>query len=329
MPVLSDAGVPKQVNAIWHERFRWDRAERMMVDLKKLYPMGVIALIFVIGLGFILYPSIGNYITLNTASVTIADYEQVIEKLEPDATERLEEARLFNEHLFHGTAEEDEDKCLNVNDNVICYLDIPKIDVYLPVYYGTSAEVLEKGCGYIENTSLPVGGINTNSAMSGHTGLPGAELLSSLDEMEKEDLFYIHVLGDTLAYKVDMIEVVEPEQAEDLEIVPGKDYVTLVTCTPYGINSHRLLVRGERTEYTPEEEELHTGSAGVTSGLSASMVRQLLVIAGIAGFGVLTLGAALIYRRIALRGYRKKSGKRAGKDAGSKSADGGTEKESD
>lgn len=296
------------------------------MDLKKLYPMGVIALIFVIGLGFILYPSIGNYITLNTASVTIADYEKVIEDLEPDPGERLDEARLFNEHLFHGTAEEDEDKCLNVNDNVICYLDIPKIDVYLPVYYGTSAEVLEKGCGYIENTSLPVGGINTNSALSGHTGLPGAELLSSLDEMEEEDLFFIHVLGETLAYKVDMVEVVEPDQTEDLEIVPGKDYVTLVTCTPYGINSHRLLVRGERTEYVPEpEEEEQTGLAKVTSGLSDSMVRQLWVIAGIVGFGVVTLGAALIYRRIALRGYRKASGK----GAGAEGADGGPGKDSD
>ena len=201
--------------------------------MKKLYPMGVIFLIFLIGISFILYPSIGNYVTLNTASVTISDYEKVVEEIEPETDERLEKARAFNEHLYYGTNVEGEDQCLNVNDGVICYLDIPKITVYLPVYYGTSDEVLKKGCGYIENTSLPVGGENTNSALSGHTGLPGAELLSSLDEMEEGDVFYLHVLGEILAYQVDLVHVVEPEETEDLEIIPGEDHVTLVTCTPY------------------------------------------------------------------------------------------------
>jgi len=260
----------------------------------------VIFLIFVIGIGFILYPSIGNYVTLNTASVTIADYEAQLEAedIEPDPTERLEQARLFNQHLYYGTNAEDEDKCLNVNDDVICYLDIPSISVYLPVYYGTSDEVLQKGCGYIENTSLPVGGENTNSALSGHTGLPGAELLSNLDQMEVGDMFYIHVLGEILAYEVIDITVVEPTDVSLLEIEPGRDIVTLVTCTPYGINSHRLLVRGERTEYVEEEaEETAVSPQTVTKGLSAAMKRQLLVIVAIAGAAVLTVLCALLFHR--------------------------------
>lgn len=260
----------------------------------------MIFLIFVIGIGFILYPSIGNYVTLNTASVTIADYEAQLEAedIEPDPTERLEQARLFNQHLYYGTNAEDEDKCLNVNDDVICYLDIPSISVYLPVYYGTSDEVLQKGCGYIENTSLPVGGEDTNSALSGHTGLPGAELLSNLDQMEVGDMFYIHVLGEILAYEVIDITVVEPTDVSLLEIEPGRDIVTLVTCTPYGINSHRLLVRGERTEYVEEEaEETAVSPQTVTKGLSAAMKRQLLVIVAIAGAAVLTVLCAFLYHR--------------------------------
>ena len=266
--------------------------------LKKLYPMGLILVIFIIGMGFILYPSVGNYVTLNTASVTISDYEKVVEEMpDPETKTKLEAARQFNQDLYYGTTTENEDKCLNMDDGVICYLDIPKISVYLPVYYGTDDEVLKKGCGYIENTSLPVGGINTNSAMSGHTGLPGAELLSALDQLEEGDTFYIHVLGDTLAYQVDQIKTVEPKESEDLEIVPGEDHVTLVTCTPYGINSHRLLVRGIRIPYTEVKDETPATAATARSGLSAAMVRQLEVIAALVLGAVLVVLMAMGYTR--------------------------------
>ena len=288
-------------------------------SVKALYPMGVIFAIFVIGMGFILYPSIGNYVTLNTASVTISDYEKVVEEMpDPQTGEKLEAARLFNEHLYYGTNQEGEDKCLNMEDGVICYLDIPKISVYLPVYYGTDDEVLRKGCGYIENTSLPVGGINTNSAMSGHTGLPGAELLSALDQMEEGDTFYIHVLGETLAYQVDQIKTVEPEDSQDLEIVPGEDHVTLVTCTPYGINSHRLLVRGKRIPYQPaEEDETPVTAATAKKGLTDAMVRQLLVIAGLVLAAVLVVLLAAGYTR-----YLKKQGSTLEKEENTKPNDG-------
>lgn len=269
--------------------------------MKKLYPMGVIFLIFVVGIGFILYPSIGNFVTLNTASITISEYEKVVEEaeqLEPTVQERLRQAQLYNQHLYYGTDVEDEDKCLNVNEDVICYLDIPKISVYLPVYYGTSEDVLKKGCGYIEHTSLPVGGTDSNAAISGHTGLPGAALLSELDQLVEGDVFYIHVLGEILAYEVELVDVVAPEDSEDLKIVPGRDLVTLVTCTPYGINSHRLIVRGERIPYVEEEQQvMESGLNVVEKGLSDAMLRQLAVIGGIVFVAVVAVVSACIYRR--------------------------------
>ena len=272
--------------------------------MKKLYPMGLIALIFLFGIAFILYPSIGNLVTLSTASISIADYDQKVEKLEDTgAQERLEEARTFNRHLFYGVNEEDEDTCLNMDSSgLIGYLEIPVISVYLPVYYGTSDEVLSKGVGYIENSSLPVGGANTHSVLSGHTGLPGAELLSSLDKMEKGDMFYIHVLGETLAYKVDDITVVKPEETDGLKIFPGKDYVTLVTCTPYGVNSDRLLVRGARTDYVPEKvKDQASGDGTVKAGLSSVIKRQILIIVGIVAVaGTVAVGAE-VYRRRSLK----------------------------
>ena len=236
--------------------------------------------------------------TLNTASVTISDYDRVMEEMEqPGVAELFEAARLYNEHLYYGTAEEGEDRCLNETSEVICYLDIPKISVYLPVYYGTSDEVLMKGCGYIEKTSLPVGGVNTNAGMSGHTGLPGAELLSKLDQLKEKDYFYVHILGEILAYQVEMIKVVEPDEAADLEIIPGKDCVTLVTCTPYGINSHRLLVRGERVPYEVEQTQIVDAKEQVRSGMSKAIMRQWIVIAVILVSAAGVVLMAMLYNR--------------------------------
>ncbi len=151
-------------------------------------------------------------------------------------------------------------------------------------------------------------GINTHAAMSGHTGLPGAELLSLLDKLGKEDVLYIHTLGQTLAYRVDQIKKVEPENSRDLEIVPGKDLVTLVTCTPYGINSHRLLVRGTRIPYTPEIQEASAGTPTAEKGLSNAMIRQLIIIGGIVLTTVVVVLAAAIYT------HHLKKQRNAGKD---------------
>ncbi|MDO4633542.1 MAG: class C sortase [Eubacteriales bacterium] len=263
---------------------------------------------FLVGFGFILYPSIGNLLTLSTASVSISEYEEKVVELVPKSDVRLDLARAFNEHLYRGTAREDEDKVLNTDNGMICYLDIPKIDVYLPVYYGTGDEALSKGVGYIEHTSLPVGGPNTNTGLSGHTGLPGAELFSSLDKLEKKDCFYIHVMGEILAYEVFEIAVVEPDDSELAEIEPGRDLATLVTCTPYGINSHRLLVRGERIPYTPEVESADAVSEqSVKKGLSSTVKRQILVIAAIAGFALFLLLIGVLYSRRQLGKHQKET----------------------
>ena len=140
------------------------------------------------------------------------------------------------------------------------YLEIPKINVRLAIYHGIGPNALENGCGHIEGTSLPIGGESTHSVISAHRGLPSAKLFTDLDQMEVGDIFYINVLDETLAYKVDQILIVLPEETESLAIEEGKDLVTLVTCTPYGVNSHRLLVRGERTEYVTEDD---VGDSGV------------------------------------------------------------------
>ena len=139
------------------------------------------------------------------------------------------------------------------HSGVMGYLEIPCISVNLPIYHGTDAEILERGVGHLAASSIPVGGKSTHSVLTGHTGLSSAKLFTDLTEMKKEDLFFIHVLDRTLAYKVDQISVVRPEDTRKLQIVKGKDYVTLVTCTPYGVNDHRLLVRGVRTKYVKKQ----------------------------------------------------------------------------
>lgn len=137
---------------------------------------------------------------------------------------------------------------------VMAYVDIPKINVYLPVQHGTDADTLERAVGHVVGTSLPVGGSSTHSVLSAHSGMASSKLFSDIDQLTEGDTFYIHVLGDTLAYKVDSINTVLPTDTSLLQIEDGKDYVTLVTCTPFGVNTHRLLVRGHRVPYTPEQE---------------------------------------------------------------------------
>lgn len=141
-------------------------------------------------------------------------------------------------------------------DDAIGYISIPKIDVYLTIYEGTSQKKLETGIGHLEGTSMPVGGMGTHSALTGHTGLVKQKLFDDLDKLEIDDMFYIQVMDNKLAYKVDQIKVVEPDDDSDLKIDNDKDFVTLITCTPYGINSHRLLVRGSRVEYDVNQEDI-------------------------------------------------------------------------
>ncbi|MDD7114778.1 MAG: class C sortase [Lachnospiraceae bacterium] len=236
---------------------------------------GVIVLIFLVGVGILFYPTVSDLWNNYRNQRLISNYTDTVETMEPEDYSKIwEEAKAYNDQHKVNTIvdafDEEEgdyilshpyDQLLNPTGNEIMgYLEIPKINVRLAIYHGIGPNALENGCGHIEGTSLPIGGESTHSVISAHRGLPSAKLFTDLDQMEVGDIFYINVLDETLAYKVDQILIVLPEETESLAIEEGKDLVTLVTCTPYGVNSHRLLVRGERTEYVPEDD---VGDSGV------------------------------------------------------------------
>lgn len=223
----------------------------------------IIAVIFIIvGTGIFLYPSISNYFAEKNHVEAIRNYDKIVAGIEEDSIkEEKEKAQTYNENLSGDPVHdpfvlgsgyalpENYKEVLNLSeDGIMGYIQIPKISVDLPIYHGTSEEVLEKGVGHIQNTSVPIGGSSTHSVLTGHTGLPNAELFTRLDELVVGDVFYIHILNERLAYKVYEIKVVLPDNIDELRITSGEDLVTLVTCTPYGVNSHRLLVKAERVE---------------------------------------------------------------------------------
>lgn len=230
--------------------------------VKRRLPLVFIFLILIIGVAIFMYPKVSNWISIYTSRVEIGSYNSALKEMDKSEIEAIEkDAEAYNEAL----AKKDTDalSVINYNDlltvtDAIGYLDIPKINIYLPIFHDTSEEVLQKGVGHMTGTSLPVGGKSTHAVLPAHTGLPSAELFTQLDRMELGDIFYIHVLGKVLAYKVDQIKVVLPEDDSDIQIVDGEDYVTLLTCTPYGINDHRLLVRGTRIPYEEKSEEVTT-----------------------------------------------------------------------
>lgn len=225
----------------------------------------ITVVIVCVGFGLILYPYISNYIYELQQSQHFKEYQEETLQLDDQIIEEeLQKAHDYNETLqkssivlsdpmeanvsksiyFH-----DYMNLLNIFDNQIMgYVEIPKIDVYLPIFHGTSQEVLENGAGHLENTSLPVGGESTHTVISAHAGLNDKRLFTDLELLEKGDVFSFHVLNQVLTYEVDQILVVEPQNTSNLYIVPHQDYTTLLTCTPYGVNSHRLLVRGHRVD---------------------------------------------------------------------------------
>lgn len=222
-------------------------------------------IIFITGLGIASYPFISNMVAQRHASQVVKDYETNVEEMDEEKIDAMKEAaKKYNEQLSNVVSVDDENEnneqgesyadLLNIGES-LGYITIPKIDVNLPIYNGTSQDVLSKGVGHMEQSSYPLGGVSTHCVLTGHRGLPSAVLFTDLDKLEIGDEFCLHVLDEILAYKVDQIKVVEPNESGDLEIIDGKDYCTLVTCTPYAINSHRLLVRGERTEYKGEQDK--------------------------------------------------------------------------
>ena len=222
-------------------------------------------IIFITGLGIASYPFISNMVAQRHSSQVVKDYETNVEEMDEEKIDAMKEAaKKYNEQLSNVVSVDDENEnneqgesyadLLDIGES-LGYITIPKIDVNLPIYNGTSQDVLSKGVGHMEQSSYPLGGESTHCVLTGHRGLPSAVLFTDLDKLEIGDEFYLHVLDEILAYKVDQIKVVEPNESGDLEIIDGKDYCTLVTCTPYAINSHRLLVRGERTEYKGEQDK--------------------------------------------------------------------------
>lgn len=223
-----------------------------------------LVLMFFAGLSLLLYPTVSNYWNSLHQSRAIAAYVEQVAQIDNEAFDQLrEQARAYNRTLvgkayrYDMTRQEREEYLglLNVSENgIIGYIEIPDIHCELPIYHGTDANALQVGVGHIEGSSLPVGGEGTHCAISGHRGLPSAKLFSDLDKLTVGDRFILRVLDDTLTYEVDQVHTVLPEEMDELEIVEGEDYCTLVTCTPYGINTHRLLVRGHRVENSTDKE---------------------------------------------------------------------------
>lgn len=235
---------------------------------------------FLIGALLLLYPTISDFWNSFHQSRAIASYAEQVADLDENAYDRLwEDARIYNktlgDRMNRFVMAEDQKKAyaalLNIADNgVMGYIEIPKVRCNLPIYHGTDEAVLQVAIGHVPGSSLPVGGESTHCVLSGHRGLPSAKLFTNLDELETGDVFMLRVLDETLTYEVDQIRTVLPNELGDLAIVEGEDYCTLVTCTPYGINSHRLLVRGHRVEN-------HAGASTIRVTADAMQIEPLQV----------------------------------------------------
>ncbi len=231
--------------------------------MKKRFTDILIIVLFVSGLGFLLYPTISNIYNNINQSKVIANYVEKTSNMDKEEYNKvLEEAQEYNNMLLDKVKNHQEqfssnsnyEKKYNILNGNIGYVEIPKINIKLPIYYGTKEEKLQVAVGLMENTSFPTDSTSTHTVLVGHRGLPSAKLFTNLDKLKIGDIFYINVLSEKYAFKVDQVKVVKPSELEYLKIVEGKTYATLVTCTPYGINSHRLLVRGEMVPLEEKEE---------------------------------------------------------------------------
>ena len=229
--------------------------------MKKNRSTIILILIFLVGLSVMLYPTVSDYVNQRHQSRALASYDETVNEMsDADYTAYFEAADAYNQRLaatpnafFTPEQVSGYDETLDVSGTgIMGYITIPRIGVELPIYHGTSDGVLQIAAGHLEGTSLPVGGESTHAVISAHRGLPSAKLFTNLDQLEVGDTFTITVLDRVLTYEVDQISIVLPTETDNLKVVDGKDYVTLMTCTPYGINSHRLLVRGRRIE-TPDK----------------------------------------------------------------------------
>ena len=248
---------------------------------------------FLVGICILLYPAFSDFWNSKTQSRAITDYESVLDNLDENEYSAIfERAHAYNKALYETNYPLMDYKnvpgyydTLRITDNaMIGYLKIDRIGVELPIYHGTSDDVLNRGVGHLEGSSLPIGGENTHSIMSAHRGLPSSKLFTDLDRMEIGDNFQIIILDQVLTYQVDFIKVIEPTDVSDLQIIEGGDYCTLFTCTPYGINTHRLLVRGVRIETAKAKPIIYVSNEAfriepllVTPAVAAPMLFVLLI----------------------------------------------------
>lgn len=247
------------------------------------------------------YPNIATFVNNITANREVSEYQEIVDsKAEEELAAMMDKAKAYNASLpTNFPADPFSSQNINVFTGTdfenfemvqpgatVGVVEIPKIDIYQPIYYGTSEEVLSKGIGLVENTSLPVGGEGSHAVISGHTGMATKKLFTDLTKMELKDVFFVHVLNEHFAYEVDQIKVVLPEETQDLAIEKDHDYVTLLTCTPFGINDHRLLVRGTRIDYNfiVQPEEHHQT---IISGEVNKNVRRWIMAFGGAGIFLL------------------------------------------
>ena len=250
--------------------------------------------IFFVGLSLLLYPTVSDFWNEKRQSQAIINYDDLIVDLTPeDYTELFLKADIYNQKirnmsfpfLNHKNIADEYNSTLDVNgDGMMGYITIEKIKVQLPIYHGTSDKVLNSAVGHVEGSSLPVGGESTHSVLSAHRGLPSAKLFTNLDKVEVGDIFTIRILDKTITYQVDRILIVPPQDTDNLNIVQGEDYCTLVTCTPYGINTHRMLVRGTRIENIEPDRVINVITEAyqidpmlVTPAVAAPMLGLLLI----------------------------------------------------
>ena len=274
----------------------------------------ILFLVLVVAFAVLLYPTVSSYVNEKNGSKVVSNYDAESVRLSNAEKEKmLEDARAYNKEMLsnidlidpfsQGETNIDEryENLLNMDGSgMMGYIRIPKIKVEIPIYHGTSESVLQAGVGHFWGTSLPVGGESTHTVLTGHRGLPTKTLFTNMDKLVEGDVFYIKVLDETLAYKVDQILTVLPEETEALSIVPGKDYATLVTCTPYAINTHRLLVRGHRILY----EEAVKIEKNTSTGIELSFTTKVLIVT----LGIIFIGLiiAMLYSLYDKRRRKKK-----------------------
>ena len=257
--------------------------------MKKNKSTIILILVFFVGLSVMLYPTISDYVNQRNQSRAVASYAQDVDNMtDADYSAYFDAADAFNAQVAaNENALYRPDQLTGYNDTlditgtgIMGYITISKIGVELPIYHGTSDGVLQIAAGHLAGSSLPVGGGTTHAVISGHTGLPSARLLTGLDELEKGDTFAFHVLDETYTYKVDQISVVLPNEIGELNIESGADYATLITCTPYGINSHRLLVRGHRVPNPKASDMTQYDEPWEMTAVAACMVGLLVCLFG-------------------------------------------------